>query len=414
MERIRLILADDEAPVLEAMCELVSTDHRIDVVGTARDATEAIDLAQRHAPDVALLDVRMPGGGDSRAAREIRRHSPATRIIALSATTDPRTVVSMVRAGAVGYVGKDQPAEEVLRAIHRSADGRASMSIDRLGEVAEGLAEYQTREGVHSTEPVLVSADRIRQAIRGSVLETVFQPIVDLDDGRIRGVEALSRFMTRPRRSPETWFAEAARHGLLIELELAAAERALGHLHLIPEGIYVSVNASAETMCAPELAELLKRVPAHRVVLELTERSPIRDREGMAGSLAALRALGARLALDDVGKGFSGLGNVLELSPDFLKFDRTLVNGVDTDVTKKALIDRLTAFGEEVGVEVVAEGIESGSEVETLRALGVRIGQGFLLGRPGPIPPRTSEGLAWPGTHGASLLRANEEVRTPA
>ena len=414
MGRIRLILADDEAPVLEAMCELLSTDHRIDVVGTAHDASEAIDLAQRHAPDVALLDVRMPGGGGSRAAREIRRHSPATRIIALSATTDPRTVVSMVRAGAIGYVGKDQPAEEVLRAIHRSADGRASMSIDRLGEVAERLAEHQTRQRVRDAERTLVSADRIREAIHGDVLETVFQPIVDLDDGRIRGVEALSRFMTRPRRSPETWFVEAARHGLLIELELAAAGRALRYVHRIPEGIYVSVNASAETMCAPELAELLQGVPAHRVVLELTELSPIADRQDMARSLGTLRTLGVRLALDDVGKGFSGLGNVLEFSPDFLKFDRTLVSGVDTDVAKRALIGRLTAFGDEIGVEVVAEGIESGSEVETLRALGVRNGQGFLLGRPGPLPHGTSAELAWPGTQVPLLRSGDERVRTPA
>ncbi len=131
--RIRLMLADDEASILEAMSELVSMDKEIDVVGTARDAGEAIDLAELHAPDVALLDVRMPGGGGSRAAREIRRRSPETRIVALSASTDPRTVASMVRAGAVGYVGKDQPADEVLRAIHRSADGRASLAVDRSG-----------------------------------------------------------------------------------------------------------------------------------------------------------------------------------------------------------------------------------------------------------------------------------------
>ena len=119
--RIRLMLADDEASILEAMSELVSMDKDIHVVGTARDAGEAIDLAELHAPDVALLDVRMPGGGGSRAAREIRRRSPETRIVALSASTDPRTVASMVRAGAVGYVGKDQPADEdeVDREDHR-------------------------------------------------------------------------------------------------------------------------------------------------------------------------------------------------------------------------------------------------------------------------------------------------------
>ena len=105
MGRIRLMLADDEAPILEAMCELMATDRFIDVVGTARDAGEAIDLAELHEPDVALLDVRMPGGGGSRAAREIRLRSPETRIVALSASTDPRTVASMVTIEAFARMG---------------------------------------------------------------------------------------------------------------------------------------------------------------------------------------------------------------------------------------------------------------------------------------------------------------------
>ena len=396
MGRIRLMLADDEAPILEAMCELMATDRFIDVVGTARDATEAIDLAELHAPDVALLDVRMPGGGGSRAAREIRRRSPETRIVALSASTDPRTVASMVRAGAVGYVGKDQPADEVLRAIHRSADGRARIAVDRLGEVAERLAEHQTPNVGRVAERARVSTDRIEAAIRGDMLETMFQPIVDLLDGRIRGVEALTRFMTKPRRSPETWFAEAAGQGLLPQLELAAASNAFGHIGRIPEGVYLSVNVSPETLRDPRLAQMLQGIAARRVVLELTERSPIVDYDEARAYLAVARELGCRLAVDDVGSGFSGLGHVVELSPDLVKFDRSLVRGVDSDPTKGALIARLTSFAAEVGMEVVAEGIETEAELDTLRALSVQTGQGFLLGRPGPLPPGTDGTWEWP------------------
>jgi EAL domain-containing protein (putative c-di-GMP-specific phosphodiesterase class I)/DNA-binding NarL/FixJ family response regulator len=396
MGRIRLMLADDEAAVLEAMRELVSTDPFIDLVGTARDAGEAIDLAELHLPDVALLDVRMPGGGGSRAAREIRLRSPETHIVALSASTDPRTVVSMVRAGAVGYVGKDQSGDEVLRAIHRSADGRSSLSVDRLDEVAERLTEHQSRQVVPRPDRARVSKERIEAAVHGDLLETVFQPIVELAHGRIRGVEALTRFMTRPRRSPETWFVEAASQGLLTQLELAAATRALDHLDGVPDDVYLSVNVSPETIRAPGLARLMRGIPANRVVLELTERSPIVDYEEMSGCLADLRALGTRLALDDVGKGFSGLGHLVELSPDLLKFDRSLVAEVDSDKTKSGLIERLTSFADEVGMEVVAEGIETEAELETLRALGVGTGQGFLLGRPGPIPPLVNGMWEWP------------------
>jgi EAL domain-containing protein (putative c-di-GMP-specific phosphodiesterase class I)/DNA-binding NarL/FixJ family response regulator len=409
--RIRLMLADDEGEVLEAMSQLVSTDPFIDLIGTARDAGEAIDLAALQTPDVALLDVRMPGGGGSRAAREIRQRSPETRIVALSASTDPRTVVSMVRAGAVGYVGKDQSGDEVLRAIHRSADGRASISVDRLGEVAERLTEHQSRQVVPRSERAPVSKERIEEAIHGDLLETVFQPIVDLADGRIRGVEALTRFMTRPRRSPETWFIEAARQGLLTQLELAAAARALEHLDGIPDDVYVSVNVSTETLCEPRLVQMLQAIPAARVVLELTERTPVVDYAEMIEWLTDLRALGSRLAIDDVGKGFSGLGHLVELSPDLLKFDRSLVAGVDADTTKSGLITRLTSFADEVGMDVVAEGIETEGELETLRALGVETGQGFLLGRPGPIPALVNGTWEWPRRNrpfeGASLTRTS-------
>lgn len=399
MSPIRLMLADDEAPILEAMSELVSADPHIDLVGTARDAGEAIDLAELHEPDVALLDVRMPGGGGSRAAREIRRRSPETRIVALSASTDPRTVVSMVRAGAVGYVGKDQSADDVLRAIHRSAYGRATISVDRLGEVAERLAEHQARDAGRVSKRAEVSLERIQAAIRGDVLDAVFQPIVDLSDGRVVGVEALTRFISRPRRSPETWFVAASDHGLLSELELAAASRALDHVERVPDGVYLSVNVSAETLCTPRLLQILRVVPAHRVVLELTERSPIVDHEAAAGCLADLRALGSRLAIDDVGKGFSGLGHVVEFSPDLLKFDRSLVSDVDSDDAKSALVARLTSFADERGIEVVAEGIETEAELDALRALGVRTGQGFFLGRPGPIPSTINGSLRWPRAH---------------
>jgi EAL domain-containing protein (putative c-di-GMP-specific phosphodiesterase class I) len=161
--------------------------------------------------------------------------------------------------------------------------------------------------------------------------------------------------------------------------------------------VYVSVNVSPQTLCAPGLLEILRDVPARRVVLELTERSPIVNYEEAVECVSNLRVLGARLAVDDVGRGFSGLGRVVELAPDLLKIDRSLVSGVDSDAAKSALIARLTSYGDEIGMDVVAEGIETEAELETLRALGVRNGQGFLLGRPGPIPPTIEGALRWPG-----------------
>jgi EAL domain-containing protein (putative c-di-GMP-specific phosphodiesterase class I) len=153
----------------------------------------------------------------------------------------------------------------------------------------------------------------------------------------------------------------------------------------------------------------LQAVPAGRVVVELTERSPIEDNGGARACLDDIRALGARLAIDDVGSGYSGLGHVVDLSPDLLKLDRTLVAGLDSDHTKSALVERLTSFAVDVGMEVVAEGIETEAELDALRSFGVESGQGFLLGRPGPIPDTIDGSLRWPRAYrvvGSTASRA--------
>ncbi len=394
-ERIRVILADDEEAVIEAISELVSSDPALDLVGTARDASEAVDLAERCAPDVALVDVRMPGGGGTTATREIRRRAPDTSVVALSASFDAKTVVSMLHAGAIGYVAKDEPPDQVLRAIHRSIRGRASIAVGPMGDVAERLAEDGSRE---TGDRPRATTERIERAIFGDVIQMVFQPIVALSSGHVCGVEALARFWTKPRRSPETWFAEAAGVGLLTALELATARCALAELDRLPGGTYLSINASPETFRSPALIELLHGVDADRVVMEMTEQSSAGDYEDLKGWLVPIREMGARLSIDDVGSAFAGLGHVVELAPDFVKLDRSLVAGVDSDPVRCALIDRLVSFADEVGMEIVAEGVETAGDLRTLKELGVPYGQGFYLGRPGPIPlGHDGWPLKWPG-----------------
>jgi DNA-binding NarL/FixJ family response regulator len=102
MDRIRVLIAEDEPGVRDAMADLVASDPSMDVVGTAADAEEAIEIARARKPDVALVDVKMPAGGGTRATREIRRESPQTQVVALSAYEDRRTVLEMLRAGVVG------------------------------------------------------------------------------------------------------------------------------------------------------------------------------------------------------------------------------------------------------------------------------------------------------------------------
>jgi EAL domain-containing protein (putative c-di-GMP-specific phosphodiesterase class I)/FixJ family two-component response regulator len=384
MDRIRVLVADDEPVVLSALAELVEAEATLELVGTAADAQEAIELALRERPDVALLDVKMPAGGGPRAAREIRTSSLRTRVVALSAYDDRASVLEMLRAGAVGYLVKGTRAADIVKMVHNVTRGDVVLSAEVMGDILE---ELTGRLQVEGEEEELLSAQsrRIREVLDGGRLSMVFQPIVDLEAGSVVGFEALARFPSAPERPTETWFAEATAVGLRSELELAAVEAALAALPEVPGEAYLSVNALPATLASAYLAELLETAPADRLVIEITEHAPVHDYEALNAAIQRMRSSGIRLAVDDAGSGFASLRHILQLSPDIIKIDNALTRNVYKDPARRALAAGLISFAGELGAAVVAEGIQSRQELETLRELGVRYGQGFYLGRPGPI-----------------------------
>lgn len=242
----------------------------------------------------------------------------------------------------------------------------------------------------------------IRSTIANRSLETHFQPIVDLRNGQAVGVEALARFAQQPIRPPDAWFAEAASVGLGVELELTALDLALEQLDRLPSGLYLSLNASVETILAEQFRTRLADVPAERIVLELTEHTPVVDYGAFEQCIQDLRSNGVRLAVDDAGAGFSSFRHILDLQPDVIKLDIGLIHGIDSDPARQSLGRALLTFALETsGTTVVAEGIETEGELETLRALGCPIGQGFLLGRPRRLP---STSTPLPGAQTGSPL----------
>ena len=379
------MVAEDEPRTREALAALLASEDELVVVGAAEDADGAIELARRERPHVALLDVRMPGGGGVRAAREIRTASPETRVLALSALEDRATVLEMLRSGAVGYLVKGSSADEILEAIRRSARGESSLSPQITGEVIDELVgQLELRD--HEAEMRRRRVDLMRRVVQGEGVAMVFQPIKDLRTGDSVGLEALARFGGKPTASPEVWFHEAAEIGLRVDLELTTARAALSHLDRIRPGAYLAVNMSPETAVSPQFMRLLAETSVERVVFEVSEHARVDDYEVLNQSLAELRVMGGRLAIDDAGAGFASLQHILRLSPDIIKLDMSLTRGVDTDRARHALASALTSFAAEIGAAIVAEGIETREELEALRALGVTYGQGYYLGRPGPLP----------------------------
>ena len=230
------------------------------------------------------------------------------------------------------------------------------------------------------------SRREIRQYIERAIAEgqptMVFQPIVGLADGTVTGYEALARFVTQPMMPPNAWFEAASRVELGASLEALAIEKSLARLDEFPDGVRVSVNVSARYLASEEVGRALAACPLSRVVVELTEYEEDVDMAAVLESLGAMRERGAKIALDDVGSGYSGLERVVRLEPDRIKLDRTLVAGIDHHLTQQAMVAATVSYAHRVGAEIVAEGIETPEELAVLQELGVDLGQGYLLARP--------------------------------
>jgi EAL domain-containing protein (putative c-di-GMP-specific phosphodiesterase class I) len=225
---------------------------------------------------------------------------------------------------------------------------------------------------------------RVETILREHAYKLVFQPIFDLQQGVAFAVEALARFGEEGSPPPDVWFAQAHQAGLGVELELALIEAALAELASLPAGIVLSLNAGPQALCSPRIATALERVDPTRVVVELTEHAAVEDYPQLSESLASLRAAGVRLAIDDAGAGFASLMHILKLAPDFIKLDRELVSGIDFDPVRRSLAQSLMRFAADTGATLIAEGVETASELAALSELGVRCAQGFHLAKPVP------------------------------
>lgn len=209
----------------------------------------------------------------------------------------------------------------------------------------------------------------------------VFQPLRDLETMEVVGLEALARFPGHDF-GPEWFFAEAAKAGLGLALEMHAVRLAMTALDRIPEPIRLNINVSPDTLCSGEFLDLMSSVPRGRLVIEITEHAVIEDYTEVKLASERLTELGIWLAIDDVGMGFSGLNRILESAPEELKLDRVVVRDVDSSPVKQALVEAFCTFGRRMRFGVVAEGIETEAELSELRALGATVGQGYYLGRP--------------------------------
>jgi EAL domain-containing protein (putative c-di-GMP-specific phosphodiesterase class I) len=250
-----------------------------------------------------------------------------------------------------------------------------------FADLAADVIERNLEKGKQRDE----KAKRIQSVISGDGLSIVYQPIINVAQDKVVGFESLTRFSATPLRGPDVWFNEAASVGMGAQLEMRAVELAMAALDSLPRDVYLSFNVSPETLINGDLRRVLEGMPLERLVLEITEHATIDEYSELTNALAPLRTQGLRLAVDDAGAGFASFRHILRLQPDIIKLDMSLTRDIDTDAARRALASALIRFAHETGSKIVAEGVETASELRVLRSLGVNKAQGYFLGRPAPL-----------------------------
>jgi EAL domain-containing protein (putative c-di-GMP-specific phosphodiesterase class I)/GGDEF domain-containing protein len=234
----------------------------------------------------------------------------------------------------------------------------------------------------------------LRRSLRERGVYVDYHPIVYADTEEVFGYEALARGVLRSLRSPEVMFEVAEEADLIWELSRLCRSRALEGLEsYVQPGESLFINVDPHDFSDPLFGENEVEHP-ERVVLEITERTAIKDYPKFRERLKGLREMGYRFAVDDAGSGYAGLGSIANLEPDFIKLDISLITGIDTNFIKQNLVETMVRFANDHGAMVIAEGVERAEEFMTVRSIGVHLVQGFFLHKPGQGAIKHNPGIA--------------------
>ena len=334
------------------------------------------------------IDLRTPGawgrlGNDRFAFATMAATDEAAREIAAAIQREAARIEPDLDAD-IGFAlapADGASAGELIRAGTEAVTagrrvGRKVTAFDRgLLDGAPGDSEHSEASRARRTRILATLADP-------EAIWSALQPIVDLTSGRVLGFEALARFEPKPTQPPDAWIRDARAAALGDEMEVELFRRAWARRADLRPGQYLAVNISPATITSTEFAEVLADADLSRLVIELTEHDEVSDYSRLLQDIAGFRARGARMAIDDAGAGHSSLRHIVRLRPDFVKLDRSLVQHLDDDGAKRAIVRSMLYLTEELDAVLVAEGVETLEELAALRRIGVRAGQGYLFQRP--------------------------------
>jgi EAL domain-containing protein (putative c-di-GMP-specific phosphodiesterase class I)/CheY-like chemotaxis protein len=375
----RVLIVDDEQALARAMSRtLVAVGFE---VATAADGLGALDLLAKGTFDAILSDIDMPGLNGVRFLQAVRLRDVDVPVVLMTGNPDVKTAVQAVEHGALRYLIKPVNMEDLRKVVARA------VGLNRMAKLKREAFVLGGADGLGAGDRLALEASFERAL---ATLWMAYQPIVRVFDRTIFGYEALLRSEEKALPHPGAILDAAERLGRLDDLGRKIRAAVCVPVAQAPADAVFFVNLHARDLMDDTL--LSSKSPlseiAPRVVLEITERASLDHVKDVRAKVVDLRRMGFRIAIDDLGAGYAGLTSFAMLEPEFVKLDMSLVRGLDRSRTKETLVRSMASLCRELGMMVVAEGVETPAERDLLATVGCDFLQGYLLGRPGkPFPP---------------------------
>ena len=377
----RVLLVDDEPTLRRALGKILTiAGHE---VTTAANGQEALAQIEASSFDVIVSDIRMPGMDGLSLLRAIRGRDLDVPVLFLTGSPTIETALEAMEYGAFRYLVKPVNATDLTKAVARAAQTR------RLAVARREALD----EGVGGAQGSAIGDKAGLEARFASGLEKMWmamQPILSWRTRSVFAYEALLRTDEATLGNPVAFLDAAERLGRAQELGRTVRRVIAAQLIEMPPSVHVFVNLRPADLVDEELcsADGVLTPFAHGVVLEVTERAALEQVHGLVPAVVRLRALGYRIALDDLGAGYAGLSSFALLEPEIVKVDMSLIRGIHQSPTKQRLFRTFADLCREMNTELIAEGVEVAEERDCLNELGGDLYQGYLFARPGRGFPR--------------------------
>ena len=367
-----VLVVDDEPELLRGVCrglKLLGYS-----VTEARNGEEAVQHLSRRAFDVVVSDIVMPGMGGIQLLKEIRQHDLHVPVVLMTGAPAVSTAVQALEYGAFHYLTKPVDPEALDQIVQNA------VRMHRMARVKQQAAELLGHAGALGADRAGLEAS-FNRAMQSMWI--AYHPIVDVRNKSVFGYEALLRSTEPSLPHPGAVIDAAMRLGRIESLGRTIRSLAAEPIPA-DQDFALFVNLHVTDLTDPALSDPespLSKI-ASRVVLEITERSSLDEVRDARRRVAALREMGFRIAVDDLGAGYAGLSSFTLLEPEIVKLDMSLIRDIHITSTKQKVVRSMTALSKDMGMVVVAEGVETLAERDTLESLGADLLQGFLFARP--------------------------------